>query len=91
MERKRITHVAIRVDGEVFSLPEPNRHHDVIALIIRTTDHVTVEAYDDDQGFLDEDGRYLTRKQALVNALMHDQVKDPDNIRADMLFSEDLW
>lgn len=31
-----ITHVAIKVNGTVYSLPAPNRHHDVIRLAIES-------------------------------------------------------
>lgn len=52
-------------------------------------DHL--DASGEDQGFLDESGQYLTRKQALASALMNGQVKDPSAVRCGMLFSEDLW
>lgn len=90
-ERKKITHVAIRFNGVIYSLPAPNRHHNVISHIVETTNALAVDAYDEDEGFLDEDGRYLNRKQALVNAMEHDQVKDVNNIRCGQLFSEDVW
>jgi hypothetical protein len=59
-----ITHVAIRFRGKVWSLPAPNRHHDVIRLIAEETG---VESVDGGctQGFLDSAGRYLNRKEAL--------------------------
>lgn len=85
----KITHVAIRYMGTIYSLPAPNRHHHVIWHIAEVTgaDHVDAN----DQGFLDETGVYLNRKQALVAALVNNQVKDPSKIRMKMLFSEDLW
>jgi hypothetical protein len=52
--RTKITHVAIRFHGVTYSLPAPNRHHN-------------------------------------VSALLFDQVKHPDRVRADRLFSEDVW
>lgn len=92
MTRSRITHVAIRFRGKVHSLPGPNRHHHVIRKIVDENPDVKhVDAHDDDQGFLDEDRRYLNRKQALVSAVMNEQVKDLANVRLGMLFSEDLW
>lgn len=89
--RPRITHVAIRFDGKIYSLPEPNRHHHVIRHIVDTTGVKYVDARNEDQGFLDETGQYLTRQEALVSALANKQVKDESNIRHKMLFSEDLW
>ena len=75
--RPKITHVAIRFQGKVFSLPAPNRHHDVIRKIAEETDAERCDAHGDDQGFLDESGRYLMRGQALISALLNGQVKDP--------------
>lgn len=89
--RTKITHVAVRFKGTVYSLPAPNRHCHVIWHIAKTTGCTYVDARDEDQGFLDESGRYLNRKQALVSARLHDQIKKPEAIRMNMLFSEDLW
>lgn len=88
-----ITHVAIRFDGKTYSLPRPNRHHDVIRLIAEETGAKTVDAHGDDQGFLDEQGTYYRRGQALRHALEHNQIKDSKvlNLHLNMLFSEDLW
>jgi len=90
-ERTRLTHVAIRFGGKVYSLRAPHRHHHVIAFIRQETgvDHVDVP--EDDQGFLDESGRYLNRHQALVSAHMFGQIKEGTVIRAGRLFSEDVW
>jgi hypothetical protein len=89
--RSKITHVAIRFRGKVYSLPSPNRHHHVIRAIIEELGPCKVDAMDEDQGFLDEEGNYLNRKQALVSALENNQVKNPNDIRCGMLFSEDVW
>lgn len=99
-DRLPITHVAIRFQGRIWSLPKPYRHHHILRTIIwlskefgeYTGDKIdAVDTYDEDQGFLDEAGTYLNRKQALVNALLNGQVKDENKIRHNMLFSEDLW
>lgn len=89
--RTKITHVAIRFNGVVYSLPAPNRHHHVIWHIVQTTGCSSVDVREDDQGFLDESGRYLTRRAALVSARMYNQIKNPDDIRMGKLFSEDVW
>jgi hypothetical protein len=91
MTRPPITHVAIRFGGKVWPLPAPNRHHDVIRLIVEQTGASTVDSHGDDQGFLDANGRYLNRRQALVSAEVNGQLKDPANIRCGQLFSEDVW
>lgn len=85
----KITHVAVRFQGVVYSLPAPNRHHHVLWHIVGTG--VASHVDNDEQGFLDENGTFLDRKQALVNALDNNQVKDPNDIRCNMLFSEDVW
>lgn len=81
-----ITHVAIKYDGMVYSLPKPNRHHDVIRMIGGI-------AGPDVQGFLDDKGYFLTRKQAFIHAQFHGQVlpRAPGQYNGDQLFSEDLW
>lgn len=89
MNRTKITHVAIRFQGVVYSLPPPNRHHHVIRLIVEQTGVDSVD--NDEQGFLDESGRFLSRRQALVSARLFGQIKDESQIRAGRLFSEDLW
>jgi len=47
----------------------------------------------DNQGFLDESGRYLTRGQALVSAQLNDQILPGERgkIIGDKLYSENLW
>lgn len=88
-----ITHVAIRVDGVVWSLPKPFRHHNIVRLVCDLTGatHVDCSETRGDQGFLDANGVYLDRVTALARALALKQVKDENDIRAGMLFSEDLW
>jgi len=88
--RAPLTHVAIRFQGTVYSLPAPNRHHDVIRKIVAETGVDTVDTLGDDQGFLDADGNYLRRGQAMVSAAINGQLKDPAVKRRD-LFSEDVW
>lgn len=50
----------------------------------------SVDTHGDDQGFLDANGRYLNRKQALVNAELNGQLKN-GKIIGGILTSEDLW
>ncbi len=93
--RLPITHVAVRYEGKVYSLPEPNRHHDVIRHIAEvngTGNKPLVGIYGDNQGFLDESGRYLIRKAALLNAKLNGQLKGPQKeIIGGELYSENLW
>lgn len=81
-----ITHVAIKYNGTIYSLPAPNRHHDVIRSIggIKGPDV---------QGFLDDKGHFLNRVQAMIHAKHYGQLKQrlPGQYNGDLLFSEDLW
>lgn len=87
-----LTHVAIRFQGKIWSLPAPNRHHNVIRMIVRETGVQTVDVdLRDDQGFLDENGTYYGRAPALVHALACGQLKDRPEPMAQYLYSEDLW
>lgn len=81
---RAITHVAIKYGGKVYSLPKPNRHHHVIRIIGGISGP-------DIQGFLDNEGNFLDRVEALEVALAAGQVLAPGDIRGDHLFSEDLW
>ncbi len=87
----RITHVAIRFNGRTFSLPAPNRHHDVIRYICETTGATHVDVREDDQGFLDVNGVYLRRAPALARAYSTGQLKPGTQIHMNMLFSENVW
>jgi hypothetical protein len=91
VRRTRLTHVAIRFEGVVYSLPAPNRHHHVIRDIAERLGIAYVDARDEDQGFLDQSGRFLNRTDALVSALAFGQVKDPAKIIGGRLYSEDVW
>ena len=86
-----ITDVAIRFHGAIYSLPKPNRHHDVIRKIVEATDVRYVDAHDEDQGFLDESGKYLTRKQGLRVASLNNQMRPEHPIWHNELYSENLW
>lgn len=86
-----ITHVAIRFGGVVYSLPSPCRHHDVIRHIVECQGVKYVDARDEDQGFLDDRGRYLTRKRALIVARQVGQLRPDRPILHGMLFSENVW
>lgn len=96
VERQPLTHVAMRFRGNIWALPKPYRHHHIIRLIIWLSDTFgdqsisSVDTRDEDQGFLDASGRYFNRKQALVNAEMHKQIKN-GRIIGGVLTSEDLW
>ena len=84
--KRTITHSAIRYQGETFALPAPNRHHHVIRYIggIRGPDI---------QGFLDNRGKFLNRREAMRVARAAGQLIRPavGGYQGPLLFSEDLW
>lgn len=85
-----ITHVAIQYAGKTYSLPAPNRHHDVIRLI--AAENGVGIAGPDVQGFLDFDGNFLNRKDAFVHVSKSGQLKRiPGGYNGGNLYSEDLW
>lgn len=91
-KRSKITHVAVRYNEVIYSLScPPNRHHDVNYHIIEKTgvDHVPYRG--EDQGFLDEEGNFLTRKQAFISASLHDQVINEETCYNGELYSENLF
>lgn len=90
IERLKLTHVALRFQDKIYSLPAPNRHHHIFGMIAQETGLSHIDVTQDDQGFLDEGGRFLNRKKALVNALIHIQIKNGKLIGS-ILTSEDLW
>lgn len=89
--RPRITHVAIRFQDKIWSLPRPYRHHHIFRVIMMLDPDVDgIDSHGEDQGFLDASGKYLTRQQAEVNAELNGQIKN-GKIIGGVLTSEDLW
>lgn len=85
---KKIVGVAIMYAGKVYSLPKPNRHHDVIRSIPGGVKGPDV------QGFVDEDGVFLNRTDAMKRAVETGQLKrrpGKEHYQGPELFSEDLW
>ena len=58
--------------------------------IVASTGVIYVDARDRDQGFLDRDGTYLDRRQALEVARAAGQLR-ADVAVHDRLYSENLW
>jgi hypothetical protein len=87
-----ITHVAVIRGGKTYSLPSPNRHHHVLYSGLMDK-RIPEEA--DIQGFLDDTGKFLTRKEAYVVAKENGQLDrskhPPGHYDGDDLFSEDVW
>lgn len=81
-----ITGVAIKTLGGTYSLPKPNRHHNVIRHLFDKglKSHGV-------QGFITDTGEFMNREQARSYAVAIGQVRSEDTDHARLLFSEDLW
>lgn len=87
MTDAKITHVAIKYAGKIYSLPAPNRHHHVI----RTIGGISGPHQ---EGFLLNDGSFVGRKDAMKLAKDNGQLnrRPGDNFyQGPDLYSEDLW
>lgn len=81
----KIEAAAVRVDGVTYTLPRPARHFHVLQEVAKAG----VRARLDQQGFVTDCGRFLTRKQARGVADKAGQLKGP--LIGSVLTSEDLW
>lgn len=82
-----IVGVAIRCANATYSLPRPNRHHNVIHSVPGDTS-------EGEQGFLLDDGTFLGRIGAMQLAKDNGQLKrmkGKQYYQGPELFSEDLW
>lgn len=79
-EHRVITGVTIRFEGKTWYLPRPNRHHDVVRLIAEYNG-VGVNG-PDVQGFKDDRGNFLNRREAMLLAQANGQLNEtPEGIR----------
>lgn len=88
---ERIIGAAIQhADGEVYSLPPPARHHDVIRLMGARFNDRREEGHE--QGFITSSGAFVDRKSAWVLAERAGQLlpRAPTGPPG-TLFSEDVW
>ena len=85
----KITGVAIiSHEGEVISLPAPNRHHNVIRHMVDKLKHpIPIMGL---QGFVCEDGTFLDRVCAKVVAINQGQLLERHQ-DGEELFSECVW
>jgi hypothetical protein len=80
----RIIAAALRIDGAIFALAPPARHHDVMR-------HFRLLPSPDEQGFLTDLGTYATRHAALEIARKARQMIRLATAPSHGLFSEDVW
>lgn len=91
-EQEKIVAVAIFYEGEVYTLPAPARHYDVLRFM--SDDFGIAEPGRGEQGFLTSEGDFVRRKPALMIAERAGQMKrkqGPGTYQGPELFSEDLW
>ena len=74
-------------DGEVYTLPQPKRHHDIIGYMVNALNHPAPIV--GEQGFWDDELGFLARPQAYHRAIDLKQVEKTNT--PGLLFSEDLW
>ena len=75
-------------NGEVISLPKPNRHHNVIHYMVKELNHPT--SIRGQQGFITENGTFVDRVSAKYIARFHNQLLERE-AGLEELFSEDVW
>lgn len=93
---EKIEAAAIRFDDCTWSVPQPGRHHDVIAFILK--ERPWLRTVGGQQGFCTDSGRFVDREEALAIAKAADQIRQrvgPDGVPFEIhpreLFSEDVW
>lgn len=85
----RVEKAAICLNGIVYSLDRPNRHHSIIAFLVENGEKPPIRG---EQGFVLSDGSFVNRKDALNIAIASGQVVLADCVAPLVgLFSEDLW
>jgi hypothetical protein len=95
--QETIERAAILVDGDVWDVPQPGRHNDVINIYVygmtqppegsaklRSLRHF-------EQGFLTSTGRFVGREEALSIARAANQIIKRCGGDEDELYSENLW
>lgn len=85
-EHQRIIAAACELDGLIYTMPPPARHHDIVYKMPEGAARLACE-----QGFLTSTGRFLDRTVARYMAIDMKQVKDMSVLHPRHLFSEDLW
>ena len=84
-----IATAAIRVAGEVWTLPRPARHHVLIQAWVHSHPHGKRKRIDEEQGFVTSTGRFVDRAEAERIARTARQLVG--DIIGGELTSEDLW
>jgi hypothetical protein len=82
-----IVAAAIKIDGRVYGLPAPARHHDIIHMLAERGFKTPIKGV---QGFIDDDLGFMERVPARLRVIDEKQkIREPSLTRE--LFSENLW
>ena len=90
----KIIAVAVRLeDGSMFVKERPFRHHNVFHMMYDDFDVSSDMLENSEQGFLDNRGMFLNRKEAYILAKTNGQLlqRKAGQYDGNELFSEDLW
>lgn len=88
-DSKEIVAAAISYKGEIYTLPKPARHHDIIRHICEKTGEESIG--ENIQGFLDDKGRFASRTAAMFIVKINNQPMREGVIVLRELYSENLW
>jgi hypothetical protein len=86
---EHITEAAVIYECVTYSLPPPNRHHNLIHMLYEKMGKRMMIVCDS-QGFMTSEGRYVGRKEALVIAKKANQLL-PRHQHETELFSESIF
>ena len=87
-----IVGVAVKTDRKLWTLPRPYRHHNVLRMIFASHEARNYET--EQEGFVDSDGNFLTRIEAMQVAINNGQLNrrpGSNKYQGPELFSEDQW
>lgn len=87
---EKIVGVAVVYNGTLYSLPAPNRHHNVFRVI----NNVAGGCGFTNEGFITTSGVFLNRKEAMQLAKENGQLnrrQGSQYYQGPELYSEDLW
>lgn len=73
--------------GNIITLPRPARHHNIIWYMNSIGYDVPIIG---EQGFINEEGKFLKRKEAKIEAIKCNQILKGRGTTL-QLYSEDLW
>jgi hypothetical protein len=84
----RIVAAAVKdVSGKIWTLPPPARHHDIVHEMCKARAKGYLDL--DNQGFILENGQWVSRKAAAYLVMHNGQCNSLHN--PGCLYSEDLW